>query len=83
MSIFKDLLNNARNEDVEPSIEEKVSSKNLIKREGKRSHPDYRQTTIYINKDLHRKIMRKLEDSGYSGDFSQWIEDAMLSEVNK
>jgi hypothetical protein len=80
MSIFKDLLNNARSD--EPEKEPEISSKNDEKR-GKRSHPDYRQTTVYVRKDVHRKLMRILEDSGYKGDFSDWIEERMLSEINQ
>lgn len=81
MSIFKDLLNNARSD--EPEKEPEVSSKNGGKKEGKRSHPDYRQTTVYVHKNLHRKLTRILEDSGYRGDFSQWIEEQMLNRINQ
>lgn len=76
MSIFKDLLNNARNDEPEKEPEE-VSSKKI----GKRSHPDYKQTTVYVRKDVHRKLIRILEDSGYKGDFSDWIEEQMLTEI--
>ena len=79
MSIFKNLIDNARSD--EPEKEPEVSSKNGGKKEGKRSHPDYRQTTVYVRKDVHRKLMRILEDSGYKGDFSDWIEECMLTEI--
>jgi hypothetical protein len=93
VSIFGKIINNARSDEPEPepisepeptpevtAKAEVISSKN---REGKRSHPDYRQTTIYIRKELHRKLMRILEDSDYQGDFSQWVEEQMLHEVSK
>ncbi|MEH2004354.1 hypothetical protein [Nostoc sp.] len=38
------------------------------------SHPDYRQTTIYINKQIEKKMKAAfLEDE--VEDFSQWIEE--------
>lgn len=41
---------------------------------GKRSHPDYRQTTIYINKQIEKRMKAAfLEDE--VEDFSQWIEE--------
>ena len=41
---------------------------------GKRSHPDYRQTTIYINKQIEKKMkVAFLEDE--VEDFSQWVEE--------
>lgn len=49
--------------------------------QGKRSHPNYRQTTIYIDKVLHRQLLRSLEDSGFDGDFSEWIEQKMKGEI--
>jgi hypothetical protein len=83
-SAFSDLLNAAGNsgEDIEnsPASQEitPVSSKNT---EGKRSNSDYRQTSIYVKKDLHRKLIRHLEDSGYNGDFSDWIENCMENTI--
>lgn len=51
-----------------------TSSKKTSKGQGKRSHPDYRQTTIYINKQLEKKMKAAfLEDE--VEDFSQWIEE--------
>lgn len=42
--------------------------------QGKRSHPDYRQTTIYINKQIEKRMKAAfLEDE--VEDFSQWIEE--------
>lgn len=79
MSIFKGIIDNARSEEPEPKPEVEISSKNT----GKRSHPDYRQTTVYVRKDLHRKLSRLLEDSDYNGDFSDWIERQMLTEIAK
>lgn len=77
MSIFKDLLEAARED--EPQPEPEISSK---KKGGKRSHPNYRQTTIYIDKVLHRQLLRMLEDSGFDGDFSEWIEQKMKGEID-
>ncbi|WDD36074.1 hypothetical protein PQG02_32250 (plasmid) [Nostoc sp. UHCC 0926] len=38
------------------------------------SHPDYRQTTIYINKQIEKRMKAAfLEDE--VEDFSQWIEE--------
>ncbi|MEH2293962.1 hypothetical protein [Nostoc sp.] len=45
------------------------------------SHPNYRQTTIYIDKVLYRHLLRSLEDSGFDGDFSKWVEQKMKSEI--
>ena len=58
-----------------------ISSKKKGKGQGKRSHPNYRQTTIYIDKVLHRQLLRMLEDSGFDGDFSEWIEQKMKGEI--
>ncbi|WDD36078.1 hypothetical protein PQG02_32275 (plasmid) [Nostoc sp. UHCC 0926] len=58
-----------------------ISSKKKGKGQGKRSHPDYRQTTIYIDKVLHRQLLRMLEDSGFDGDFSEWVEQKMKGEI--
>jgi hypothetical protein len=57
--------------------------KKTSKGSGKRSDPSYRQTTIYIDKNLHRQFLRKLEDSGFNGDFSDWIEMKMKAEVQE
>lgn len=69
MSIFKDLLDAARED--EPQPEPEISSK---KKGGKRSHPDYRQTTIYINKQIEKKMKAAFLEDGVE-DFSQWIEE--------
>ncbi|MHC5722969.1 MAG: hypothetical protein ACYT04_24620 [Nostoc sp.] len=38
------------------------------------THPDYRQTTIYINKQIEKRMkVAFLEDE--VEDFSQWIEE--------
>lgn len=49
----------------------------------KSTNPKYRQTTIYVRKDLHRAVTRLLEDQDYEGDFSDWIEECMMSEIVK
>jgi hypothetical protein len=69
MSIFKDLLDAARED--EPQPEPEISSK---KKGGKRSHPDYRQTTIYINKQIEKRMKTAFLEDGVE-DFSQWIEE--------
>lgn len=50
---------------------------------GKSKDPNYRQTTIYVHKTLHRKVVRMLEDQDYEGDFSDWIEECMLSVLKR
>lgn len=50
---------------------------------GKSKDPNYRQTTIYVHKSLHRKVVRMLEDQDYEGDFSDWIEECMLSVLKR
>ena len=45
------------------------------------SHPNYRQTTIYIDKVLHRQLLRSLEESDFEGDFSEWVEQKMKGEI--
>ena len=69
MSIFKDLLDAARED--EPQPEPEISSK---KKGGKRSHPDYRQTTIYINKRIEKQMKAAFLEDGVE-DFSQWVEE--------
>jgi hypothetical protein len=59
---------------------EVISSK---KSGGKRSDPRYRQTSIYIRNDVHKKLIRHLEDSEYPGDFSDWIQEQMESAIAK
>ncbi|MBG1258379.1 hypothetical protein [Nostoc commune] len=55
----------------QPEISSKKKGKG---QEGKRSHPDYRQTTIYINKQIEKRMKAAfLEDE--VEDFSQWIEE--------
>jgi hypothetical protein len=65
-----------------PVTNEQVSSKKITET-GKSKNPDYRQTTIYVNKDIQRKLIRLLEDQGYKGDFSDWVEECMLLEIRK
>ena len=67
----------------EPQLDQTnaVSKKTSSKGQGKRSHPNYRQTTIYIDKVLHRQLLRVLEDSGFEGDFSEWVEQKMKGEI--
>ncbi len=71
MSMFDDLLNAARGKEQVTQPEPEISSK---KKGGKRSHPDYRQTTIYINKQLEKKMKAAFLEDGIE-DFSQWIEE--------
>jgi hypothetical protein len=59
---------------------EVISSK---KNGGKRSDPNYRQTSIYIRNDVHKKLIRHLEDNDYPGDFSDWIQGQMESAIAK
>ena len=58
-------------------------SKANKKGKGKRSNADYRQTTIYIHDKLHRQFLRHLEDSGFDGDFSDWVELKMKELVQE
>jgi hypothetical protein len=58
-------------------------SKTNNKNKGKRSNPDYRQTTIYVHEKLHRQFLRYLEDSGFDGDFSDWVELKMRELVQE
>ncbi|MDJ0617016.1 MAG: hypothetical protein QNJ63_09770 [Calothrix sp. MO_192.B10] len=77
-SVFDGLLAAAR---AEEEVKPEVSSKKIEGSQGKRQNPEYRQTTIYIRKDLHKKVKRILEDSGFEGDFSDWVEQCMLGEI--
>jgi hypothetical protein len=65
-----------------PVTNKKVSSRKNAET-GKSKNPDYRQTTIYVHKDVQRKLIRLLEDQGYKGDFSNWVEECMLTEIVK
>lgn len=38
------------------------------------THPDYRQTTIYINKQIEKKMKAAFLEDGIE-DFSQWVEE--------
>ena len=82
-SSTKELELNSTNGHVEaPVASEKVSPKKK-KKAGKSQNSDYRQTTIYVRKDLHRMVTRLLEDQGYNGDFSDWVEKCMISTIKK
>lgn len=79
-SVFEGLLSAAKQEPKdEPKLSPNVtdSQSNL----GKRQRDDYRQTTIYVNIKLQKKVKRLLEDSGFNGDFSDWIEQCMIHEI--
>jgi len=80
MSMFDGLLNAARGQEQEQEPQKVDTSSQ--KKGGKRSHRDYRQTTIYVNKVIHRKLLRLLEDSGFEGDFSDWVEQKMKHDLN-
>lgn len=41
---------------------------------GKRSDPDFQQTTLLLRKDTKRKAVRQLEDSGVHMDLSELVE---------
>ena len=71
-NVFAAISDAARSvQDDEPQSKPEISSK---KKGGKRSHPDYRQTTIYINKQIEKRMKAAfLEDE--VEDFSQWIEE--------
>ncbi|OCQ92267.1 hypothetical protein BCD64_00180 [Nostoc sp. MBR 210] len=60
-----------------------VTKANTKAKAGKRSDPDYRQTTIYVRDKLHRQFLRHLEDSGFDGDFSDWVELKMREEIKE
>ncbi|MBG1271123.1 hypothetical protein [Nostoc sp. WHI] len=60
-----------RDKEQESQPDPEISSK---KKGGKRSHPDYRQTTIYINKQIEKKMKAAFLEDGVE-DFSQWIEE--------
>ncbi|GBE95663.1 hypothetical protein [Nostoc cycadae] len=69
-----------------PTVEPqpKTVSKGSAKvKSGKRSDPDYRQTTIYVHDKLHRKFLRHLEDTNFDGDFSDWVETKMRELVRE
>lgn len=71
-NVFAAISDAARSvQDDEPQSEPEISSK---KKGGKRSHPDYRQTTIYINKQIEKKMKAAFLEDGVE-DFSQWIEE--------
>lgn len=71
---------NGKDSTKRPVTNKQVSLKKNIE-VGKRQDPNYRQTSIYVHKDLHRKVTRLLEDEGYEKDFSDWIEECMLSKI--
>ncbi|MBC6434684.1 hypothetical protein FM036_31060 [Nostoc sp. HG1] len=72
-NVFAAISDAARSvQDDEPEPDQsKISSK---KKAGKRSHPDYRQTTIYINKQIEKKMKAAFLEDGVE-DFSQWVEE--------
>lgn len=79
-SVFEGLLSAAKQESkVEPELSPNTtdSQANL----GKRQRNGYRQTTIYVNKKLQTKVKRILEDTGFNGDFSDWVEECMRALV--
>ncbi|MHC5762978.1 hypothetical protein [Nostoc sp.] len=72
-----DAARSARSSEPQPQPQPdqpETSSKKNGKGQGKRSHPDYRQTTIYINKQLEKKMKAAFLEDGVE-DFSQWIEE--------
>lgn len=79
-SVFQGLLSAAKQEPkIEPKLNPNItdSQSNL----GKRQRNGYRQTTIYVNIELQRKVKRLLEDLEFHGDFSDWIEQCMIHEI--
>lgn len=81
-SVFEGLLSAAKEKPkTEPKLSPNVtdSQANL----GKRQRNGYRQTTIYVDKNLQKKVKRILEDEEFHGDFSDWIEECMKQKITE
>lgn len=88
-SIYEDFANNFGKEAEKPEKivkePEKVESKpkavvKPTKVVGKRSDPNYQQTTAYIPKVLHKKIMKKIYQEK---EYSELIEELLTEYLNK
>lgn len=81
-SVFEGLLSAAKQE-IKNAPEINPNTANSQSNLGKRQRESYRQTTIYVNKHLQKKVKRILEDEEFCGDFSDWIEECMKAKVDK
>lgn len=49
---------------------------------GKRSDPDYEQTTVFLKKETKRAAIRQLEDSGQKPDLSDLLQSLLAKYIS-
>lgn len=81
MSKFKDILNAAKERDleVETPVEAEPKPQKSGRPRGKRSNPDCEQVTAYIKRETYRKTKIALLQQGNNQEFSELVEQ-LLSE---
>lgn len=62
----------------EPRQEPKREPKPIGRPRGKRSNPEFEQTTLFLRKDTKKAVTRQLEDHG-AGDLSSLVERLLAS----
>lgn len=81
MSKFDKILSTAKGRDKsstkKPSPAVDSTSKRRGRPTGKRSDPDYEQTTAYIRKDTHRHVKIALLEEGEGREYSELVEELL------
>lgn len=83
MSKFDKLLDTAKGRDKTSSKKSSTtaatgsSSKRRGRPTGKRSDPDFEQTTAYIRKDTHRNVKIALLQEGEEREYSELVEELL------
>lgn len=81
MSKFDKILSTAKGRDKASTKKSAQDSEAPAKRRGrptgKRSDPDYEQTTAYIRKDTHRSVKIALLEDGEGREYSELVEELL------
>lgn len=81
MSKFDKLLSTAKGRDKTSAKKSSQGSEIPAKRRGrptgKRSDPDFEQTTAYIRKDTHRNVKIALLEEGEGREYSELVEELL------
>jgi hypothetical protein len=81
LSKFDKLLSTAKGRDKTSAKKSSQGSETPARRRGrptgKRSDPDFEQTTAYIRKDTHRNVKIALLQEGQGREYSELVEDLL------
>lgn len=81
MSKFDKILSSAKGGDKTSAKKSAQGSDSTAKRRGrptgKRSDPDFEQTTAYIRKDTHRSVKIALLEEGEGREYSELVEELL------